>query len=123
MDRQATSPVQFGKDRIGERMTSERPSTRRAVWPLVGCVIVCVMLVALPFACSYWVMESLPVSERALERVRPGMSKDSVREILGAPSSVGKGKTQEVWTYSGWCWAHVYVYFAEGTVTDTEIDK
>ena len=83
------------------------------------------VLLLLVVSASYWIMETLPVSRTALDRIQINMPKESVRNILGKPTEVMEFPESEQWQYSHcWKWTMVNIQFnEEGKVYDIAIDR
>lgn len=45
-----------------------------------------------------------------LEQLKPGMTKEDVKAVLGDPST-DEDKSKFQWVYAGWGWPMVHVYF------------
>lgn len=80
------------------------------------------LLVAAGLLFAMWRFDQPPFDLRLLDRLEPGMSKQQVREILGAPDHPTEGDT---WSYSAFfAWPVVHVRFdAAGGLVSHEYDR
>jgi outer membrane protein assembly factor BamE (lipoprotein component of BamABCDE complex) len=83
------------------------------------------VFVVIGFFCVYrWVNAGHGASLSALEQVRPGMSQQAVRKVLGDPTTINKYEDfGQSWFYTRATWCMVYVYFdRDGVVERTGHD-
>ncbi len=67
---------------------------------------------------GYWVLGTLPVANDDLKKIESGMTKESVKDILGTPTNTDSDPIREEWEYSkAPIWTIVRITFnSEGKV-------
>lgn len=93
----------------GEEPTKDSaiPPASRLVGIVGHAILGCISMGLAFLVFSAVVMHIPPFNLEKLERLRPGMSKDQVVAVLGAPSH----EHVDQWTYAGLGWPMVHIYF------------
>lgn len=95
--------------RQGEEPTKDNaiPPASRLVSIVGHAIMACISMGLAFLVFSTVAMHIPPFNLEKLERLRPGMSKDQVVAVLGAPSHDHVVQ----WTYAGLGWPMVHIYF------------
>lgn len=99
--------------------------SRRKIKIYFLIIVFLVAIAATILSFTFWSMCASPVPRSTMDKIKLGMSKETVQSILGQPYKIYKINKGEEWIYGhDLKWQHFSVYFSEGgTVKGKEYDR
>jgi outer membrane protein assembly factor BamE (lipoprotein component of BamABCDE complex) len=91
---------------------------------MLSSLVAVLVTLGTAFTLLWWFGEGHGASLSRLATVRPGMTADQVRRILGSPGTVNlQAGASQSWHYTRWTWCQVKVHFdGHGRVSEMDHD-